>query len=431
MPEANGHINIELRSEEIQDILTRAPKWMIRWGNSILILIILAALVLSYFIKYPDVIPGRAVISTKTPPVYISSKVSGRIGRLLIQNGQIVEKGNVIAEIDNPVPYSSIQYLESFLASGEVFLEDSRSYQLDINDDVNLYDATPNYLSLKNSLSSYHAFLFDKSAAQNLYDLRTKKDNYLKIREITVKEIELSKVDIAYAEEIFKMQKQEFEQGYVSKLEFLNAQSAYNQSLKSQEAIKKSVIQMDMTLADYQTQINEFAENQKVRLETYRNEIIGLTSSLQNYIIRWKNDFTIKAPLNGRIDFLSRVKTNQLIKAGDELFAIVSPNGEYEVELQIPSNGFGKVKIGQEIKLKLDNFPYNEFGLINANVTGLPVLPNQDTYKLKAELTNGLNSSYGIDVRYSPEMMASAEIITEDLRLIERLFNSLRSIFSQ
>lgn len=430
MSEENSHINIELRSEEIQDILTRAPKWMIRWGNSILILIILAALILSYFIKYPDVIHGRAIISTKTPPVYVTSKVNGRIGKLIVQNGLTIEKGVVIAEIDNPVPFSSIQYLESFLESGGTFLKNSKSYQLSIDEKINLYDATSDYLSLKNLLEEYHVFLSDKNAVQKLNELKTKRKNYLKIKEITIRETELNKVDIEFAEEKFKMQEQEFKQGYVSKLEFLNAQSAYNQSLKSQESIKKSIIQMDMTLADYQTQINDFIQSRNTKIKTYHDEINGLISSLQNYIIRWNNDFTIKSPVNGRLDYLGRVKVNQLINSGDQLFAIVSPSGEYEVELEVPSAGFGKVKVGQEVKLKLDNYPYNEFGLINAKVIGLPALPRQDTYKLKVELTDGLNSSYGIDIKYSPEMMASAEIITEDLRLIERLFNTLRSVFN-
>ncbi|WP_339701122.1 HlyD family efflux transporter periplasmic adaptor subunit [uncultured Roseivirga sp.] len=429
MSEENNHVNIELRSEEIQDILTRAPKWMIQWGNSILILIILVALMLSYIIKYPDVITGKALISTKTPPVYIISKVNGRIGNLIVQNGQTVEIGGIIAEIDNPVSFSSIQYLESFLESAKNFLKDPKNYQFNFDEKINLYDATPNYLDLKNLLEEYQFFLFDKSAAQKLVELKFKRDSYLKLKEITIRETELNKADLEFAEGKFKMKEQEFKQGLISQFDFLNAQYTYNQSLISQESIKKSIIQMDITRANYQSEINDFTQSRIAEIRTYKDEISGLISSLQNYIIRWNNDFTIRSPANGRLDYLGRVKVNQLIDSGDRLFAIVSPASEYEVELEITSAGFGKVKVGQEVKLKLDNYPYNDFGFINAKVIGLPVLPNKDVYKLKVELTNGLNSSYDIDIKYSPEMMATAEIITEDLRLVERLFSNLRSVF--
>jgi hypothetical protein len=45
---------IELRSEGVQDILTRPPHWMIRWGNTIIFIILLLILLMSYIIKYPE-----------------------------------------------------------------------------------------------------------------------------------------------------------------------------------------------------------------------------------------------------------------------------------------------------------------------------------------------------------------------------------------
>ena len=47
--------DIELRSEQVQEILTKIPHWMIRWGNLLILIILLLVLLFSYFIKYPDV----------------------------------------------------------------------------------------------------------------------------------------------------------------------------------------------------------------------------------------------------------------------------------------------------------------------------------------------------------------------------------------
>ncbi len=428
MPRKKEPTNIKLRSEEIQDVISRPPSWMIRWGNTILLSMVFIGFAFTYFIKYPTIIPGRATVSTKTPPVYVTSKVSGRINKILVQNGQSVSAGEIIAEIDNPVPSESIVYLEAFLLSANNYLKNPGNGQFESNGMVNLYDASADYLKLKAVLEEYGTFLKAINATQKLDDLRAKHSNYLKIRAITVKETELNKADIAYAKEKFKMQEQEYKQGLVSKLEFLNAQSTYNQALKSEEAIKKSIIQTDITLADYQTQINEFIQGRNAIDKAHKDEIVNLISSLQNYIIRWKNDFTIKSPVAGQIDFLGRVKANQLISAADELFAIVPRSDEYEVEMEIPSVGFGKISVGQKVKLKLDNYPYNEYGVVNGVVVGLPVLPKQNSYKVNVDLTNGLVSSYDIALKYSPEMTASAEIITEDIRLIAKFFNSLRSI---
>ena len=60
--------NIEIRSEEVQEILTKVPHWMIRWGNILFLFMIILMLFVSYFIKYPDIIPSEAIITTEIPP---------------------------------------------------------------------------------------------------------------------------------------------------------------------------------------------------------------------------------------------------------------------------------------------------------------------------------------------------------------------------
>ncbi len=56
--------NTELRSEEVQEILDKVPHWMIRWGNLLFFVLIIILLVLTYVIKYPDVIKTEALLTT-------------------------------------------------------------------------------------------------------------------------------------------------------------------------------------------------------------------------------------------------------------------------------------------------------------------------------------------------------------------------------
>ena len=48
--------NTELRSEAVQNIIGYIPHWIIRWGITVIFLIVLVLLVGSWFFKYPDVI---------------------------------------------------------------------------------------------------------------------------------------------------------------------------------------------------------------------------------------------------------------------------------------------------------------------------------------------------------------------------------------
>jgi hypothetical protein len=96
----------------------------------------------------------------------------------------------------------------------------------------------------------------------------------------------------------------------------------------------------------------------------------------------------------------------------------------------MPVIGSGKVEIGQTVNLKFDNYPFDEYGMVMGEVESISELPTKDnTYIIRISLPNGLHSSYNKDLEFRQQMQGSAEIITEDLRLIERLFNQLRSVF--
>ena len=423
--------NLELRSEEVQDILNRPPNWMVRWGTILLVFLVLATVVMSYFIKYPEVIGGSAIISSKNPPVYLRSKVAGRMEQLLVANGEEVSFDQIVAELENPVPSASIVELRAFISDARTFMADSTHRVNKIDEATNLFDAANDYLLLKNKIDQYYYFLFEDGADEQLADLDFKLQQNRNLREVSKKEATLIDNDIANAFEKYNMKKQEYDQGFSTKLEMLNAQGEYNQVLKTKESINKGLIQADLTVHDFESQIREFRISRARESSNARAELEGLISNLENYVISWEQDFTLKAPTDGRLEYLGRIKNNQIIDPGKDLFAIIPPEGDLEVEVEIAAAGFGRVKEGQKVKLSINNYPANEYGTLNGLVSELPSLPGSDGYRIKVDLPNGMVSSYGIPLTYSPEMTAQAEVITEDLRLIERFFSSLRGIFSE
>jgi response regulator RpfG family c-di-GMP phosphodiesterase len=54
-----------------------------------------------------------------------------------------------------------------------------------------------------------------------------------------------------------------------------------------------------------------------------------------------------------------------------------------------------------------------------------------DIALLDVSLPNGINTSYDKKIEFQQEMIGNADIITEDLRLIERLFHQFKDIFSR
>jgi hypothetical protein len=58
---------IEVRDENVQEILTKVPHWMIRWGSVLFFSLIFMFLIISWFVKHPDTVVAEVTLSNRYP----------------------------------------------------------------------------------------------------------------------------------------------------------------------------------------------------------------------------------------------------------------------------------------------------------------------------------------------------------------------------
>lgn len=115
-PPVGGELEgASIRSDEVQEIISAVPNWMIRWGITLIFGLIVMLLVLSWLIKYPDIIVGNATLTTLKPPVKLVVKSAGKLTSILVADGSKVEKNQVIAEMENPVTQNGIGFLKGYV----------------------------------------------------------------------------------------------------------------------------------------------------------------------------------------------------------------------------------------------------------------------------------------------------------------------------
>lgn len=90
---------VEIRSTVVQEILGIVPPRIIRWGNTLICLLVIGLIAVSYFIKYPDIVTAEAVISTMPPTENYFSQVDGEFEKILVADSQSVSKGTLLAVI--------------------------------------------------------------------------------------------------------------------------------------------------------------------------------------------------------------------------------------------------------------------------------------------------------------------------------------------
>lgn len=115
MREDNIHKEIELRSEEVQEVMNHIPSSILRYGISVLLGILLILLVGSTFFNYPDSIEAEMTLTTQAPPAYIIAKTAGRIEQLYVTNKQAIHEKDIISVIQNTATTEDVLYLRENL----------------------------------------------------------------------------------------------------------------------------------------------------------------------------------------------------------------------------------------------------------------------------------------------------------------------------
>src|ERR1043166_4390836 len=107
------HYRNELLSDEVQEVISYRPHWIVRKGNILFLIIILSLLGMTWFIKYPDIVSGTARLVALNPPKLISSKTEGKLVKLIVTNDQQVHKNQRLGYLESTADYEEVMKLQS------------------------------------------------------------------------------------------------------------------------------------------------------------------------------------------------------------------------------------------------------------------------------------------------------------------------------
>lgn len=426
----------EERTEEVVDIIERMPTRFGFWVSAIVLSLALLLLIFGYIIRYPDVLRGQITINTVHAPVKMVVNNSGPLEFLGKNNGDIVEEGTYIAVIKNPAKVNDVQLLDSLLKNLEIHSVSYKAHRHLFSENLSLGELNNSYFVFLKSLYEYLDYFIDrpydkqKDIGKKLLNtqqgfLAENKDEYFRRK----RKLEISK-SLASRDSVLM-------KGKVIAASDLE-KSAISSITNEQEfgAINKELI-------NNQYQINE-ASNKLLQLDIQQNEKereleITLYNSyyqLQENIKEWKRKYAFISPIKGKLDFMNFFKNNDFVQQGQDIFTIVPEENETVGQVFLPEVGSGKIKKGQEVIIKLDNYPYTQFGSVKGVVKNISLVTNSqvlannqnkiNAYLLTIALPNGLTTNYGTPLEFRFEAKGTAEIITDDRRLIQRLFDNLK-----
>jgi len=421
---------IELRSEEVQDILTRVPHWMIRWGTVLIFGIIMMLFFVSWFVKYPDVITTEVLITTNIPPEKLVAKTSGRIEAVLIADKTRVKVNIPLAIIENPADYRDVFLLKSIIDTTNINAKNNhfpfellKNKQLgDIESAFSIFQK--DYIANKLNTDLHPFQIENRAQLSESVQIRERLSLLQQQKSINESELLLQKNDVNRFETLFN-------KGVVSAQDFENKKLGYLQAQKNYKSLLSSISQLKSSLIDNNrnsegTRISGTKE--EVNLEGNRMQSFY---QLRKVIKDWELAYVLKSSIEGQVTFLQVWTENQTITAGDNVFSII-PVVEmgYVGKVKALAQNSGKIRVGQRVNNRLANFPDREFGVLSGKVKNISLVPDKEgNLLLDISLPGNLKTNYNKVIPFQQEMKGSAEIVTEDLRLIERLLYQFRDVF--
>jgi multidrug resistance efflux pump len=210
------------------------------------------------------------------------------------------------------------------------------------------------------------------------------------------------------------------------KLTYLQVEKNYKSLLSTISQLKSSLNELNRNSKT--TQINENKEN--VNLE--RN-VIQSFYQLKKAIKDWELSYVLRSSIDGKVSFLQLWAANQIVNTGDNVFAVIPTNqSDYIGKVKASAQNSGKIKVGQTVNIRLANYPDREFGIIKGVIKAISLTPDKDgNLLINVSLPKGLETSYNKQIVFQQEMSGTANIVTEDLRLIERLLYQFRDVFKR
>jgi len=428
---------IELRSEEFQEVLGYVPPWILRWGVTGIAIIIVILLIGSSIIKYPDVIPAQIVLTGSVPPAAIAAHASGKLNKLFVVDNQKVKTRDYLAIIDNPACTEDILELKRFL---DCFIVppryDSDTTILLPSKELQVGDLQTTYSSFYNALFNYLEFNRLLYYSQKIRMTEERIGQYEEQYRTLQRQHTLTKYQSVLVQNQYRRDSTLYSTGVISKEELEKSENTYLQSKISGESMCSTLNGMQIQIAQLKEQLLDVKHQDIEILNGFQTQLQSLVTQLKTEIQSWELNYVLMAPIDGIITFTNYWIENQNITTGAEVFTIL-PQGNYRIigKAMLPITRSGKVEPGQKVNIRLSNFPENEFGILRGTVENISLVPtgNRESahYMLEIALPDGLLTTYKKELPYLPNMQGQAEIITEEISLLERFILPLKRILSE
>jgi multidrug resistance efflux pump len=424
----NEQDDLKIYSEEVRDVLSHPPKSIFLWGNTILFGFFIVLTIFSWIIKYPEFIPAQIIVTSQNPPEKIEARNNSKIEKIFIKDHQKVKNGDIMVVLQSTANYKDVLELKKLIDS----ISSDQLLSFPVNDvsHFKLGELQGDYNSFAKAFQDENLFTrLQPYAPENLAANQSISESQGRIINLRQqRNLEAAKTELTLKN--YKRSQELFNQGVIAAVELESEKLKYLQAQQNLENISISLSQTQESISNLNKTKNGAAINTEKDKITYSSQTLQLFEQLRKSLKQWEQTYLIVSSTDGIASFQQFYGENQFVKAGDPIISILPHNTEQLVgRMSVPTANSGKIIPGEKVLIKLDNYRFQEYGIIEGKVQNISLVPDdKGNYYVDVVLPKGLKTSYNKTLKFDKELIGNAEIVTQDLRLIERFFYQIRKL---
>lgn len=388
---------------------------------------LILAILLGSFIKYPEKIIGKAFIVSEDQINNIYSPNSGEI-ILIIKENTDVEKGDLLALINSTTEYQDLVKLKNQLSIININSIKDSLHTFKFDKSLKLGEIEKYYYNfLLSIIECDNTFRIDltKQKITNIQEKAKRNDEKLKIvrdgKNLFDQKAEILKTAFTTDSSLFAFNAIIKEKIDDSKLNILNS--------------KEKELTIDKSSQDLM-HYNQELKDETFILEKEKEKNIASTLfnvkkaffELKTAIDFWEHNYTIKAPVSGKIEFYQPFfNSTQFVKKDSPLFIIMPKASNIYARGIMSANGYGKIKTKDTVFIKLKDYPYKEYGELKGVVYNKSKVYHDTIYYIDIKLPKGLKTNYDEVIEFSYNMPGQIEYYTNKRSILQRIFNEVQN----
>jgi multidrug efflux pump subunit AcrA (membrane-fusion protein) len=400
------------------------PNKLARLGTPIVCAILLVLATLSYFIKYPEIISARATLSGTNMPKPIMVYQSGKISHLFTQNGSQLAEGDLIGCMETTADWKEIMRLSSRIDSLYKSLNTSDNKNIEKIMSIpftNLGELQSDYQTFTLSYIPFRDYVIGAYASSKRMLLENDIQLTAQAKEALEQQSLLFKEDISLSQTTLDNNKALLKDKIISEQEYRELSSRDINKKMTVPQLRSGYVAIASQKNEKQKELLELDNQIKTQNALFRAAAYNFKSKIET----WKRNHLLIAPVAGILSFKTFIQENQFLETGKTLGIINPINSDYYLEMLIPQNNLGKVATGQKVLLKFNAWQWQEYGTVTGKIEYISNVASDSGYLAKIILPHGFHTNRGKILSYKEGLQAQAEIITNDITLMQRFYYSM------